>query len=84
MKTNRTIGLDIGTTTISAVLRDAETGAVLDGRTIPNDTNLPAAHPWEHMQDPEQIRKKSEALLAELCREGADAIGITGQMHGIL
>ena len=84
MKTNRTIGLDIGTTTISAVLRDTQTGAVLAVRNIPNDTNLPSSHPWEHMQNPEQIREKTEALLIDLCRDGADAIGITGQMHGIL
>ena len=84
MKTNRTIGLDIGTTTISAVLRDTKTGAVLDVRNIPSDTNLPSSHPWEHRQNPEQIREKAEALLADLAGKGADAIGITGQMHGIL
>ena len=41
----KTIGLDIGTTTISAVLRDSETGEVLKVRNIPNDTGLPSMHP---------------------------------------
>lgn len=80
----KTIGLDIGTTTISAVLRESETGAVLYERSIPNDTNLPAAHPWEHIQDPEKIRKRVLTLAEELCAMGADAVGVTGQMHGIL
>ncbi len=84
MKTNRTIGLDIGTTTISAVLRDSATGDVLEVRSVPNDTNLPASHLWDHRQNPEQIREKTDALLSDLAGASADAIGITGQMHGIL
>ena len=84
MKTNRTVGLDIGTTSISAVLRDTETGAVLAVRSVPNDTALPALHPWEHIQDPEKIWQKAAALAEELDAGNTDAIGVTGQMHGIL
>lgn len=84
MKTNRTVGLDIGTTSISAVLRDTETGAVLAVRSVPNDTALPALHPWEHIQDPEKIWQKAAALAEELDAGNTDAVGVTGQMHGIL
>ena len=48
MKTNRTIGLDIGTTTISAVVYD-DTAGVLTARTVKNDSFV-AGNPWERLQ----------------------------------
>ena len=46
----KTLGLDIGTTSICAVVFEAETG-VLAARTIKNDTFV-ESRPWERIQDP--------------------------------
>lgn len=78
------IGLDIGTTTVSAVaLRE---GAVLSTRTLPNDAFLSSRLSWERLQDPVRIltlaRLAMEDLLAQFPQ--AECIGVTGQMHGIV
>jgi sedoheptulokinase len=80
----KTLGLDIGTTSISAVVFEAETG-VLAARTIKNDTFL-ESRPWERIQDPLKIQKAAVSLVEELAAAFPDvsAIGVTGQMHGIL
>ena len=49
----KTLGLDIGTTTISAVVYDSDTG-VLTSRTIKNDSFL-TGQSWERIQDPRVI-----------------------------
>lgn len=80
----KTIGLDIGTTTISAVVYDTEAGA-LTARTVENDSFL-QGDPWERIQDPVLIQKTAIALVEELLTLHPDvaAIGLSGQMHGIL
>ena len=80
----KTLGIDIGTTTISAVIRDSGSG-VAEAMNVKNDTFLPGK-PWERIQDPEKIRLKVEHCLQELLSRFPDvqAIGVTGQMHGIL
>ena len=80
----KTIGLDIGTTTISAVVYDPQEGAVM-AKNVKNDSFLPG-QPWERLQDPKMIWKKCDALLRELLEAfpEAAAIGVTGQMHGIV
>ena len=80
----KTLGLDIGTTTISAVVYDTDAG-VLTSRTIKNDSFL-TGEPWERIQDPAVIWEKSVAVVQELLREHPDvaAMGLSGQMHGIL
>ena len=80
------IGLDIGTTSISAAVLDADTGAAEKTYTVANDSFLPAQNPWERIQDPERILKTVKALLDE-CLERfpqTAVIGLTGQMHGIV
>lgn len=78
------IGLDIGTTTVSAVA--LEEGVVLATRTLPNDAFLLDRLPWERLQDPIRIltlaRLAIESLLAQFPQ--AECIGVTGQMHGIM
>lgn len=80
----KTLGLDIGTTTISAVV--LENGAELDSLTLPNGGFLTGCAPWERIQDPLAIRapvmQAVEALFA--CYPDIRAIGVTGQMHGIV
>ncbi len=78
------LGLDIGTTTVSAVV--VENGEVLSSVTLRNDAFLPGVHSWERLQDPHSIRKTAMEAVSTLLSEHPDAgrIGVTGQMHGIV
>lgn len=80
------IGLDIGTTTVSAVVLDWESGAVLASRTVPNGADLPADVPGGSLQDADAIIARVRQILDEFQRDYAPvaAIGIDGQMHGML
>lgn len=80
----KTLGLDIGTTSISAVVFSREQG-VLTARTVKNDSFL-EGEPWERIQDPCKIRDIALSVVRELlnCFPDVGAIGVTGQMHGIL
>ncbi len=80
----KTLGIDIGTTTISAVVNDPGPG-VLAAMNVKNDTFLPGA-PWERIQDPQKIWQKLSGCVREMLDRFPDvqAIGVTGQMHGIL
>ncbi len=84
--TVKTIGIDLGTTTISAAVLDCGRNAVLESRTVPNDSFMETGRPWERIQDAGRIVEKAVCLLDELLRDYPDAaaIGLTGQMHGIL
>ncbi len=80
----RAIGLDIGTTTLSAVRMDATTGEVHKSLTVPNDTFV-AGEPWARLQDPGAILSKARAMIDALMDgERICCIGLTGQMHGIV
>ena len=78
----RIIGLDIGTTTISAVVCDAENGNIFASRTVKNDSVIDGSK----LQNPEIIIAKVLDIKNELLKEFApvSAIGVTGQMHGIV
>lgn len=80
------IGLDIGTTSISAALLDTESGLVKKTFTIANDGFMKTEYEWERIQDPEIITDKAVELVEEILRICPDigVIGLTGQMHGIL
>lgn len=82
----KTIGIDIGTTTISAVVLETEEERVLAVRTIPNDSFMKSDYEWERVQDPAVIIDKARAALDELLEQYPDviSIGLTGQMHGIV
>ncbi len=77
-------GLDIGTTTVSAVVVD--NGSVIASRTLDNGAFLSTPHAWEKIQDVAAIRFAAFRAMEELLSLHPDvsAIGITGQMHGIL
>lgn len=87
-----TIGIDLGTTTISAVVLEKEAsaewkkGRVLETRTIPGGGFLKTPHEWERLQSPGETVSQAKALLEELLSRYSDvaAIGLTGQMHGIV
>lgn len=82
----KSIGIDIGTTTISIVLVSHPDLTVIKSLTLPNDTFLPKARPWERLQDVPSILAKVLPALEGLLAEHGDiaAIGLTGQMHGIV
>lgn len=85
----KTIGIDIGTTTISGVvLEKTDTGKpkVLVAKTIENGSFLTTADDWEKIQDAEKLVKKSRELLNDFLDRYPDVerIGLTGQMHGIV
>ncbi len=82
----KAIGLDIGTTTVCAIVLDVENGEVVKSITLPNDTFLENVKPFEKIQDPEKILDKSLRIVDELCRDYDDivSIGVTGQMHGLV
>ena len=79
------IGIDIGTTTISAVAADSANG-VVDNITVYNGAYLHNVPPWESSQQPEVICEKAlQSVKTLLSRHSqATGIGITGQMHGIV
>lgn len=80
----KVLGLDIGTTTVSAVV--VEEGQVLASLTRPNGSFLPDREPWEKVQDPVYIRITALAAVEELFDKYPEIgrIGVTGQMHGIV
>ncbi len=88
-----TIGIDLGTTTISgAVLESGDCGrCLLRAESVPNDSFLPPDVPGARIQDAARILRLGRELLDRLlsfCEAGnrgtPDAIGLTGQMHGIV
>ena len=80
----KALGLDIGTTTISAaVLEDSR---LLTTLTKNNDSFITEAEPWEKLQDPRRIEAIALSMVEELFAQYPDIgkIGVTGQMHGIV
>ena len=80
------VGIDIGTTTISAVLLDTAKGETIGVYTIDNGSDIPSDFIWEKTQDAVRITERVQELLGSILRRYPDvkAVGITGQMHGIL
>jgi sedoheptulokinase len=79
-------GLDIGTTTICGLLLDAGTGGIPAVITEPNSSGRASSSPGEALQDPETIVGIVSGILDRLAATYPDltAVGVTGQMHGIL
>lgn len=80
------IGIDIGTTTISAVVMDSDNLTVVYKRTIKNDSFLPTQQPWARIQNVHKIIASAKTMLEKILRSFDDisAIGLTGQMHGVV
>ena len=80
----RVIGLDIGTTSISAVV--AEDGRVIRSVTEQSCAAIKPEFAENRLQSVETITEKVFSIKERLAKEFApiDAIGVTGQMHGIL
>lgn len=82
----KSIGIDIGTTTVSMNLVDAENPQVIEKRTLENGSFLKTSFSWERVQDTEVILSRILPVLEELLEKYPDvvSIGLTGQMHGIV
>lgn len=82
----KSIGLDIGTTTICGTVIAAETGKLICSKTLANDAALKAGDSFERLQDVNRILEICNQIMEEfLCSyEDITNLGVTGQMHGIL
>lgn len=80
----KVLGLDIGTTTVSAVV--VCDGVVASALTLKNGSFLDTGKSWEKVQDPAYICATALSAVDSLLQEHPDVqrIGITGQMHGIV
>ncbi len=78
------LGIDIGTTTISAVV--LEDGYTITSVTEKNDSFIKPRFVGERVQDPEKILKVVLSIVERMFEAYSDIekIGVTGQMHGIL
>ncbi|MDD6618540.1 MAG: FGGY family carbohydrate kinase [Clostridiales bacterium] len=82
----RAIGIDIGTTTISIIMVDGESGNLLGSKTIAHQSFLESAEDFHKIQDTEKIWNLTKQGALALIEEFGvpDSIGMTGQMHGML
>lgn len=78
------IGIDIGTTSICGVSVDAENGNVLKSKTVNSEAFLDSDKPFEKIQSPAKIIATASDILDDLITDETAAIGVTGQMHGIV
>ena len=80
------VGVDIGTTTISSVVICPKTGATYGVYTMRNGSDIPSKRPEEKMQDAKRLIERATRLLDFLVDKFSPdaAIGLTGQMHGIV
>ena len=80
-----TLGIDIGTTSVSGVAVDGD-GAVAAAVTLAHAADIPDLAPGVHAQDPMRLMSAVDRVIAELEAQtgAADRIGWTGQMHGVV
>lgn len=80
------LGIDIGTTSISMVIYDAIEETVIESVTLANPGFISSDQAWERIQNPsvilECVMEKLQVLMEKY--KTIQAIGLTGQMHGIL
>lgn len=76
----RALGIDIGTTSICMVLYDKDKNTLLLNRSVPNEFSGNG----NFQQDADGIVDKVKGLLKEVGENTFDAVGISGQMHGIV
>lgn len=78
------LGIDIGTTTVTALVLNTEKSEILKACTLKNDSFI-EGRAFEKLQKPHLIIETVKSAVENVTnRITIDAIGITGQMHGIL
>ena len=82
----RYLGLDLGTTSVSAAVIDLQTGEVLTTYSRPHHAEMSTGVAGAHAQDPEILVTGAQGLIHTLTQEFGPfyGVGVTGQMHGIL
>ena len=82
----QTLGIDIGTTTISIILSDTDDRHCSKALTVQNKSRIRTQYRWEKVQDVTGIIDCAVEAADGYLRRFPDikAIGLTGQMHGIL
>jgi sugar (pentulose or hexulose) kinase len=82
------LGLDIGTTTVTALVLDVDSGKVLSVATLPNDSEVTSAadkargrSEWDANR---MMERSAEAISKVASGSKIEGIGVTGQMHGML
>lgn len=78
------LGIDIGTTTVTALVLSTEKSEILKACTLKNDSFIDGRD-FEKLQDPKLIIETVKTAVKTVTDSiNIDAVGITGQMHGIL
>ncbi len=78
------LGIDIGTTTVTALVTDTVTKSVCDSCTLKNDSFI-EGESYERLQNPQVIIDTVKSAVKKVTANCTpDAVGVTGQMHGIL
>ena len=82
----RTMGIDLGTTTVSVVMMDGVSGEILGSRTIAHNAFLKGHIPESKIQDADLMWNVVKSAMTELTETFGKpgCIGLTGQMHGML
>ncbi len=82
----KSIGLDIGTTTVCGIVIDTTKKNVICSQTLANDSAIKGRESFERLQDVNRILKICNQIVDEFLSKYDDItnIGVTGQMHGIL
>ena len=80
------LGIDIGTTTISAAIADLDEHCQAACYTLPNKSAVKTDESYRHEQDAAWIADKLSKFLESVIGAfpGICSIGVTGQMHGIV
>lgn len=84
------LALDLGTSKLCAAAVDPVTGRAIAVSSCVNDTDVACLPADLHEQDPLRTRELCFGLIKQVLSDGAvagqpvDAIGISGQMHGVL
>ncbi|MBR5515720.1 MAG: hypothetical protein IKU52_05915, partial [Clostridia bacterium] len=86
MKNTISCGIDIGTTTLSAVVLNISKGEQLKAFTLEHKSALESELTFEKIQDADKILSLVKELVKDIFENypDIDSIGFTGQMHGIV
>ena len=80
----KSIGIDIGTTSVCGVVIDVERGCVVDSVTKNSDAFIETPNPWEKIQSVDKIMAIAKDILDGFMDKDVVSIGVTGQMHGMV
>ncbi|MBF8378556.1 sugar kinase [Alicyclobacillus mali] len=82
----KALGVDLGTTSIAAVVYDTAASRVVWCESRPHGAQLSTDDPLASMQDAECMLALAERMVEKGLSEHPDvaAIGVTGQMHGVV